>query len=375
MHAKMQNFPITKKILHPGRAPAPELVKGAKVCFHFQTRIASNDDSHNGEIVDDSRKFGQPFELLIGKEFKLEVWESAVRMMGIGEVAIFSVEPNLVSSYPFVSKTLRDMYNKTSANKSNHHCCGMLMTDNATIGYEDLDQLLKEPKQLEFTIELLSVELPGDYNKEIWQMEPDEKLSNLSKIKESGNELYKNKEYELEKLLSVELPGDYNKEIWQMEPDEKLSNLSKIKESGNELYKNKEYELAAEQYSMALGTLEQLMLREKPEELEWKELDRKQIPFFMNYAQCKIQMKQYYEAIEQLDKVLKRDPGNVKALFRRGQCHSQVWDIERAKKDFYMAIENDKTLRAAVEKEINEMERRVKEFNMSEKRQLKNMFS
>ncbi|KAK2708636.1 hypothetical protein QYM36_014288 [Artemia franciscana] len=169
------------------------------VCFHFQTRIASNDDSHNGEIVDDSRKFGQPFELLIGKEFKLEVWESAVRMMGIGEVAIFSVEPNLVSSYPFVSKTLRDMYNKTSANKSNHHCCGMLMTDNATIGYEDLDQLLKEPKQLEFTIELLSVELPGDYNKEIWQMEPDEKLSNLSKIKESGNELYKNKEYELEK--------------------------------------------------------------------------------------------------------------------------------------------------------------------------------
>lgn len=47
-----------------------ELISGTKVKFHFETRRADT-----SKIIDDSRKINKPFELVLGKKFKLEVWE------------------------------------------------------------------------------------------------------------------------------------------------------------------------------------------------------------------------------------------------------------------------------------------------------------
>lgn len=42
-------------------------------------------------IIDDSRRMGNgPFELLIGREFKLDIWEEMVRTMRLKEVARFT---------------------------------------------------------------------------------------------------------------------------------------------------------------------------------------------------------------------------------------------------------------------------------------------
>ena len=42
------------------------------------------------EIIDDTRVMGNgPFELLIGREFKLDIWDEMVRTMKVGEVARF----------------------------------------------------------------------------------------------------------------------------------------------------------------------------------------------------------------------------------------------------------------------------------------------
>lgn len=44
-----------------------------------------------GHVIDDTRDLGSgPFELLIGREFKLDIWEKLVREMLVGEVARFS---------------------------------------------------------------------------------------------------------------------------------------------------------------------------------------------------------------------------------------------------------------------------------------------
>lgn len=48
-----------------------------------------------GDIIDDSRNFSQPVEILIGKQFKLEVWETIVQTMAVNEVAEFHVEKNV----------------------------------------------------------------------------------------------------------------------------------------------------------------------------------------------------------------------------------------------------------------------------------------
>jgi len=55
-----------------------------------------------------------------------------------------------VTTHPFVSKTLREA-DKPQSQKHNHHCYGVTL-QNEGIGYVDLDELIKYPQDLEFTI-------------------------------------------------------------------------------------------------------------------------------------------------------------------------------------------------------------------------------
>ena len=63
--------------------------------FHFRTLRLQQDGSLDeanlqDSVIDDSRAMGSdPFELLVGREFKLEVWEEVVKTMRVGEVARF----------------------------------------------------------------------------------------------------------------------------------------------------------------------------------------------------------------------------------------------------------------------------------------------
>lgn len=61
-----------------------------QVHFHFQTWKLEKERV----LLDDSRKIGkkEPMVLVIGHKFKLEVWETMVKMMAVGEVASFQVK-------------------------------------------------------------------------------------------------------------------------------------------------------------------------------------------------------------------------------------------------------------------------------------------
>ena len=96
-----------------------------------------------------------------------------------------------------------------------HMCSMMAMQMEGGLGYDDLNDLMKDPQPLEFIIE----------------------------------------------LLTVENPDEYKKESWQMDADEKLTSVPKLKEEGNKLYSTKQFKEAADKYADALGRLEQLMLR------------------------------------------------------------------------------------------------------------------
>jgi len=62
-------------------------------------------------------------------------------------------------------------------------------------------------------------------------------------------------------LLTASLPGEYNKESWAMDYDEKFEALPKLREDGNRLYGEQQYHEAATKYAEALNMLEQLCLR------------------------------------------------------------------------------------------------------------------
>ncbi|XP_039292783.1 AH receptor-interacting protein [Nilaparvata lugens] len=308
---------IKKSVIHTGTSHKP-VENGAKVFFHFQTRLKDQDET----IVDDSKKMGKPMELVLGKKFKLEVWETILAAMALNEVARFEVDKSMVLSYPFVSKTLRD------ANKKNgevrRHCCGSTLQAEGT-GYEDLNQMIKDPQDLIFIIELLSIENPGEYERETWQFSDEERLSSVPVLREDGNNLYK-----------------------------------------NNLFKE-----ASEKYARALGFLDQLMLKEKPRDVEWNELNAMRIPLLLNYAQCMLQTKNYYAVIEHCTTVLEADPTNVKALFRRGRAHIGAWNKEEARADLSQAKKLDPKVTSLVNQQLEALDKMLKEKEKQESERLK----
>ncbi|XP_008548816.1 AH receptor-interacting protein [Microplitis demolitor] len=313
---------IVKKIISAGTKTVA-FNPGTKVTFHFKTTKCDDNET----VIDDSRLLGRPMELVLGKKFKLEIWETIVQKMALNEVSKFIVDKSLVTSYPFVSKTLREV-DKPQSEKVNRHCCGVTL-QNEGVGYKDLNDLLKNPQDLSFTIELLSVINSDEYEKELWQMTESEKL-------------------------------DY---------------IPMLREKGNEEFRKKNYDVAAEKYRTAIGILEQLMLIEKPKDEEWVKLNKLKNPLLLNYAQCKLLNKEYYAVIEHCTTVLESEPENVKALYRRGKAHIGAWNQIEASRDLRRAAELDPTLKSAVEKELQALTSAIKEKEESEKKLFTNIFS
>ncbi|KAI4460980.1 aryl hydrocarbon receptor interacting protein related [Holotrichia oblita] len=312
---------IEKKILHPGRQFI-EIRSGAKCFFQFQTKTRSD-----GRIVDDSRKMGKgkPLELVIGKKFKLEVWEAVLQKMAVGEVAEFTVHKDLVLQYPFVAKTLRDVDLPPEKRKA-HHCSMNIQAGG--IGYDDLNQLIKYPEDLIFIME----------------------------------------------LVHIEQPENYEKEVWQMDDEERMKRIPELKEKGNEEYKKKNYGLASDLYAQAIGILEQFMLKEKPNDTEWLEFNNQKNVILLNFAQCKLILEDYYAVIQHCSTVLKHDPNNVKALFRRAKGFVGAWDPQAARDDFNKVIELDSSLSSAVKRELEILDEMIRNKNVQDMQKLKNLF-
>jgi len=167
------DLPIQKKVLHAGKGDLPKFADGTKVIFHFVAKRLDEDAT----LLDDSRKWSKPMEIILGKKFKLESWETSLSTMRIGEVASFTTKRVYTHSYPLVAKTLRDNYlpKKEGHDHKKHehkaHMCGMMaMQAEGGLGYDDLNQLMKGPEDLEFIFEYYAV---IEHCTEVLQHQPD----------------------------------------------------------------------------------------------------------------------------------------------------------------------------------------------------------
>lgn len=64
-----------------------------------------------------------------------------------------------------------------------------------------------------------------------------------------------------EELLKVEEPGSFEKETWLLDENEKRKRVPELKVAGNEFYNKGMYKEAEERYMLALGFLEQIMIK------------------------------------------------------------------------------------------------------------------
>ncbi|XP_052238554.1 AH receptor-interacting protein-like isoform X2 [Dreissena polymorpha] len=269
-------------------------------------------------------------EMILGKKFKLEVWEELIKTMRVKEIAEFIVDQKHVDQYALVSKQLRGIFSKNpKKHAENGHCCGMMAMSEHGLGYADLDELVKNPQPLTFTME----------------------------------------------VLSVHKPDSFEKEVWTLNDDEKIKRLDTLQADGKVLVKDRKYHEAADKYSEAVGILEQLEMKEKPGDPEWHELEDRKIVFLSNFSECKLQIGDFYPVIEHTSTVLKRQPDNVKALFRRAKAHMGAWNPEEAKSDFERVMELDPSLTKTVKKLLHDIEELQKAKDEEDKKKLQGMFA
>jgi len=323
----LEKLEIRKEVVKKGSdLNVSQLSNGSKVIFHFKTYTCNGQKEEN--LVDDSKKLGKPFELLIGKNFKLQCWESCVKTMQLNEVARFFCPKSQVFDYPLVSQNLRDIHSGKDQHKS--HTCGFNALKLKSCGYPDLDKMKENQPDLCFEFEVIKV--------------------------------HKNNEYE--------------KELWQMDTAEMIENIPNFHLQGNTNFKQGNIKEAEKFYKKAISCLKHLQMKERPGTEKWVSMDRQQIPLMLNYAQCKLNGGDCTTCIhictEVLDKVEGAD--NVKAYFKRGKAHSILLNERECCEDFTKAIKLDPKVRHAVEKQLRVMQQQLKSRDKDLHQSLRGMF-
>lgn len=331
---------LKREILYPGKASLGELEPETKLIFHFKTVIIDKKGS-NPIVIDNSKKLakGQPVETIYGKQFKLPIWESCLTSMRIGEICQLTVRDDPVThyiclNYAITSKCFRQHYGvEPTKSRSGHHDmphvthhCSMSLNHSP---YDDLNKMIQNPPEIfVFTFELVDF-IP---------------------------------------------PKSYTKDIWQMSDLEKLDMLPQLREDGNRRFAECDYDGAAASYFKGLAIIESLIVKERPDDPEYLKLEDMRMPFLLNLAQVKLNQGQFYDCIKHTDEVLRKDPENIKALFRRAKAHAGVWNLGDARKDFKKCIEYDKSMTKAALKCIHELEARELLKNKEDRERCARMF-
>ncbi|XP_053095714.1 aryl-hydrocarbon-interacting protein-like 1 isoform X2 [Pangasianodon hypophthalmus] len=286
-----------------------------------------NDDR---TVLDDSKKVGVPMEVVIGNMFKLDVWETLLKSMRIGEVAEFWCDIIHTGLYPMVAKSLRRIAEGKDPVDWHIHTCGMAnMFAFHTLGYDDLDELQKEPQPLIFVLELLKVQQPSEYHRESWAMNDEERL----------------------KAVPV-LHGQ-----------------------GNKLYKQGRFEEATNKYKEAILCIKNVQSKEKAWEVPWLKLEKTANTLTLNYCQCLLRMQEYYEVIEHTSDIINQHPGVMKAFYLRGKAHTEVWNEAEAKADFQRVLDLDPNMKKSVKKELAVLNMRMEEKREEDRQKYKGMFT
>lgn len=155
--------------------------------------------------------------------------------------------------------------------------------------------------------------------------------------------LLRNSHHSLQ-LVKVEAGGTFDRQSWELSWSEKVQAVLDHKIAGNTAVGRKEYADAARQYEIAIGLLESLRLATKTEELDESvgvgTALEEHVPLLLNYTLCMLKLSNFSSAVEHATSVLRIDPTNTKALFRRGQAHLERGrDIDLALADLDRAHE------------------------------------
>ncbi|XP_034455210.1 sperm-associated antigen 1A isoform X2 [Hippoglossus hippoglossus] len=132
-----------------------------------------------------------------------------------------------------------------------------------------------------------------------------------------------------QKPVSIELAQARAARVVQDEVRKKESQFTLLKQKGNDLVKNGNFQEALEKYSECLAL--------KPDECS----------LYTNRAICFLKLNRFQEAKEDCDSALQLEPGNKKAFYRRALAHKGLQDYLSASTDLQEVLQMDPNVREA----------------------------
>ncbi|XP_013771586.1 aryl-hydrocarbon-interacting protein-like 1 [Pundamilia nyererei] len=392
------NYPgVRKKILVGGSGPLPHFPPGTKLVFHFQTLL----DNFERTVIDDSRLAGRPAEIFVGKMFKMEVWETLLTSMRVGEVAEFWCDAIHTGLYPIVSKGMRLIAQGKDPLEGQRHMCGMgnLFHYHST-GFPELDELMRTPQPLIFIMELLQVGDPMSYHRESWMMEKDEKLQTVPVLHMQGNALVQQKKYRdaaskykeavllLKTVQSREMPGDIDyinlgRMIVPLELNYcqcmlELEEYYEVIEHMDELLQKHKVSRCLHEFlsatrllihpfnPFAIEYVDCLQNKVDQQGEDWDSLEKVRLPLTLNFSQCMLELKQYQQVVELNTKLLKKHKGNFKAVYQRARAHAALCNEDEARRDFDMVEKLDQKFKPFVQQELRKLGQSMRSMHASQ---------
>lgn len=155
--------------------------------------------------------------------------------------------------------------------------------------------------------------------------------------------------------------------------EDQLESVQRLKNDANAYFTIGNYNKSIELNSAALKILEQNKITN----------NAIIIAIYNNKGNCYLKLKMYKESINELDYVVKNDPHNTKALFRRGLCYLNLGKPNAALHDLNLAHEKSNESEQGAIKEfvlkavaeinntINTEKRRMEDFEYSTKNKFK----
>ncbi|KAK4424181.1 Peptidyl-prolyl cis-trans isomerase CYP40 [Sesamum alatum] len=167
---------------------------------------------------------------------------------------------------------------------------------------------------------------------------------------------------------------------WPADLNENSSELSwwitaveSIKGYGNEHFKKQDYKMALRKYRKALRYLDVCWEKEGIDEDKSVYLRKMKAQIFTNSSACKLKLGDLKGALLDTDFAMRDGENNAKALFRQGQAHVALNDIDAAVESFRKALElepND----GAIKKEFAAAKKKIADRRDQERKAYAKMF-
>lgn len=342
---------VVKTILVAGDDSAGLPMTGDKVHLHYTGKLES------GEVFDSSVNRGKPFSFTLNKKQVIRGWDLAVSTMKKGEKISLkiasefaygeagsppNIPPNATLIFEMellywegedISPDHDGTILKSTVVAGEEYNCPVENTNVTVHAVGSFESRIFYDREIVFPLgEGVEHQLPEGVDRALRRVTKGEKCV----VQLTGSRFTYGSDAPKEFNLPINAPIAFTlflkdfekaKASWELTDEEKIQEAERIRLRGNVFLKQGKLKLALNKYLSVVNLLEY----SNPMDDKYKsDFEKQLISGRLNSALVHLKLGQNAESAKQLEKVLEKDPSNVKALYRLAQAYEGRKDFNEA---------------------------------------------